>query len=70
MEEKDYALSDKMVTYLTNFAKNGDPNGDDLPAWQPAGAKALCMGEEDPHMDKAPMGKMLRIMLTNKAVGE
>ena len=70
MEEKDYALSEKMVSYLTNFAKNGDPNGDNLAKWEPAGAKAMCMGESDPHMDKAPMLKMLRIMLTNKAVGE
>ena len=24
-----------MVTYWTNFCKNGDPNGEGLPEWQP-----------------------------------
>ncbi|MBR4827639.1 MAG: carboxylesterase family protein [Oscillospiraceae bacterium] len=34
-EEYDYKLSDTMVTYWTNFCKNGDPNGEGLPEWQP-----------------------------------
>lgn len=29
----DYALSDAMMTYWTNFAKSGDPNGDGLAPW-------------------------------------
>ncbi len=29
----DYELSEKMVSYWTNFAKAGDPNGDGLPIW-------------------------------------
>ncbi|MBQ4240312.1 MAG: carboxylesterase family protein, partial [Oscillospiraceae bacterium] len=33
-EEYDYKLSDTMVTYWTNFCKNGDPNGEGLPEWQ------------------------------------
>ena len=33
MEQKDYALSDQMTDYLTNFAKSGNPNGDGLPLW-------------------------------------
>ena len=30
-----YRLSDAMVTYWTNFCKNGDPNGEGLPEWRP-----------------------------------
>jgi para-nitrobenzyl esterase len=29
----DIKLSDIMASYWTNFAKNGDPNRDDLPVW-------------------------------------
>jgi para-nitrobenzyl esterase len=28
-------LSDQMIRYWTNFARNGDPNGADLPPWRP-----------------------------------
>jgi len=31
--EDDLKLSDMMGTYWTNFAKYGDPNGENLPAW-------------------------------------
>jgi len=34
-EEADYCLSEKMVGYWTNFARNGDPNGPGLPEWKP-----------------------------------
>jgi para-nitrobenzyl esterase len=30
---EDYALSEKMQTYWTNFAKTGDPNASGLPTW-------------------------------------
>lgn len=31
--EKDKALSDTMMSYWTNFAKTGNPNGENLPKW-------------------------------------
>ncbi len=35
MEAHDYELSEKMVSYWTNFAKTGNPNGEGLPEWTP-----------------------------------
>jgi para-nitrobenzyl esterase len=35
---EDYALSDKMQSYWTNFAKTGDPNASGLPGWPKYGA--------------------------------
>lgn len=35
MEAADYELSERMVSYWTNFAKSGNPNGADLPEWKP-----------------------------------
>jgi para-nitrobenzyl esterase len=35
---KDWALSEQIMTYWTNFAKSGNPNGGDLPEWPPYGA--------------------------------
>jgi para-nitrobenzyl esterase len=33
--EKDRALADMISSYWVNFAKTGDPNGKNLPAWAP-----------------------------------
>ncbi|MCH4206768.1 MAG: carboxylesterase family protein [Solobacterium sp.] len=35
-EQHDYHLSEEMVSYWTNFMKNGDPNGSGLPEWKPS----------------------------------
>ncbi len=36
---EDWKLSDQMMTYWTNFARTGDPNGPGLPEWPRYGAK-------------------------------
>lgn len=33
--KEDYDLSDRMQRYWSNFAKNGDPNGEGLNRWEP-----------------------------------
>ncbi len=71
MEQKDFELSRQMTEYLTNFCKYADPNGAGLTAWMPADQdKVLRMGEEATHMGKPSMLKLLKTMVTNKAVGE
>ncbi len=39
MNKQDQELSKKMVTYWTNFAKTGNPNGNGLPIWNQFSAK-------------------------------
>jgi para-nitrobenzyl esterase len=74
MEEKDRELSRQMVGYLCNFVKTGDPNkAAQLPTWIASGSgqnRVLILGDKPTHMGRAPMGRMILTMLTNKAVGE
>ena len=73
MEAKDYDLSRQMVDYLTNFCKYADPNGNGLTAWLPMGKgqkKVLRLGEGETRMGTASMLKLVKTLLTNKAVGE
>ena len=74
MEDKDRELSEQMVSYLCNFVKNGNPNkGGVLPTWIASDKnqkRVLCLGEKPTHMGKASMLKLVKTMLTNKAVGE
>ena len=74
MEQKDYDLSEQMVSYLCNFVRTGDPNkAAQLPTWIASGKgqnRVLRLGEKDTGMGKPSMLKMVKTMLTNKAVGE
>jgi len=71
-EEKDYKLKDAMISYLTNFAKTGNPNEESLPTWEPVTKKqqkAMFFGEGEIRMDKVKRGKLYKFMLTKKPVG-
>ncbi len=73
MTEKDWDLSRQMTDYLVNFCRYGDPNGAGLTAWLPMGKnqkKVLCLGEKATHMGNPSTLKLVKTMLTNKAVGE
>ena len=72
-EEKDHQLSELMVSYLANFVKSGNPNGEGLPQWKRACIKCkqvLRLGEGEVRMGKVSMLKLIKTMLTNPAVGE
>lgn len=71
--EHDYQISDAMVSALCNFAKTGNPNGDGLVEWKATTEEQkqiMVWGEELPHMGKTSKWKLMKTMLTNKAVGE
>jgi para-nitrobenzyl esterase len=73
-EQKDIDLSEQMVAYLCNFVRCGNPNkSGELPTWiasDKGQKRVLCMGERNTAMKKPGMLKMIKTMLTNKAVGE
>jgi len=73
MEWKDYELSDRMIRYLSNFCKYGDPNGAGLAAWVPAGKrqnKAMRFGQGAVRMEPVNMLKLAKTMLTSGSGGE
>jgi para-nitrobenzyl esterase len=55
-EAADKRLADTVSTYVTNFAKKGDPNGSGLPRWpayDPASYKTMQLGVQIGPMDLA-----------------
>ena len=71
--EKDTALSAEMVSYLTSFARTGDPNGASLPQWLPTSAEqpeVLRLGEAPTHMGSVDTQKLVWTMQHVKSVGE
>lgn len=54
--EQNRAMSDKIMSYWINFARNGDPNGTDLPQWPAFDSKttkAIIFGKT-PRADAVP----------------
>lgn len=55
MEKRDYDLSKEMVSYLMNFVRTGNPNGEGLEEWKavdPASNALMRFGEKPAHMDE------------------
>ena len=74
MTEKDVSISEQMVSSLCSFARTGNPNAEGVhPEWLAAAAnqqQVMIIGEGESRMAKPSMLKMIKTMLTNKAVGE
>ena len=71
--EWDRALSEAMVSYLTNFAKTGDPNGPGLAEWLPVKkgqTQVLRFGDRDITMGGVSVARLTHTMLTKPNVGE
>ena len=73
MNEVDDDLSNKMIDYLINFVKTGNPNKEGLPIWVPTNKKQkkdMHLGNGIIEMRKTSKLKMWKTLFTNKAVGE
>ena len=58
----DYRIAEDMIDYIANFARYGDPNGEELPLWEPAKAgdvRFLQFGDKAPDMME-PDGEALK----------
>ena len=70
-QEKDYILMDNMVTYLCEFARNGNPNHSSLPTWEPVSKnnkKAMILGEGNLRMEKVNEFKLFLQMFKRPVV--
>ena len=73
MTSVDYALSETMINYVTNFVKTGNPNGENLPEWRVQTKKekeVMHFGNGFVGMKKTDTKKLWRNLFFNKAVGE
>lgn len=60
----DVSISDAMVSYWTNFAKYGDPNGAGLPTWQQytKNNHAVMHFSQSPKMGTVPSEESLKVL--------
>jgi para-nitrobenzyl esterase len=71
---QDRQLAAVMLTYWTNFAKSGDPNGPELPTWPTftaSNGQAMQLGETiapGPITDEADLRRIDRLYLTARFV--
>jgi para-nitrobenzyl esterase len=62
MTKTDLEISEAMATYWTNFAKHGNPNGEEVPAW-PAFSDAhpvVMYFSQTPHIGSVPSAESLK----------
>ena len=62
---------DNMVTYLCEFARNGNPNHSSLPTWEPVSKnnkKAMILGEGNLRMEKVNEFKLFLQMFKRPVV--
>jgi len=62
--QSDLELSETMGTYWTNFAKHGDPNGEDLPRWtafSKSNREVMYLGPT-PHTGPVPSAESLEVL--------
>lgn len=60
----DQAISEAMMTYWTNFAKHGDPNGPGMPEWKPftTSNHAVMHFRQQPVMGLVPSEESLKVL--------
>jgi para-nitrobenzyl esterase len=70
MEKRDYEISETMANYLCNFAAELKPTADNSWKCLDDGGRLMMINDDSTKMGKPSMLKLIKIMLTNKAVGE
>lgn len=65
--QRDKEISNEMIDYLSNFAKNGDPNGNNLPLWKKMNEdnnEVLCFKLNETKMGHPSYFKLTKNFLT------
>ena len=72
MEKRDFDITEEMSSYLCNFVKTGNPNGDGLISWEKCrnNKTVMCFDDNSTYFGKVKMGKLIYNTLTTKPVGE
>lgn len=68
-EALDRKLADTVSSYVTNFAKKGDPNGSALPPWpayDPASYRTMQLGARIGSMDLAEPSRLTQLLSESK----
>lgn len=69
-EAIDRTMADQMSSYWTNFAKTGDPNGPDLPVWQPFNASEATTMQLGTRMGPLPIAPAEKFTFWKEVLSE